>query len=95
MIHMIGGWLVVEQFDKTEKDKARNLGENPFLNVLSINSNFGKIVHIDGKPAKCPKSGILQVGTQVYFGNAFEKIIMDGREVLVMKEENVFATVTE
>ena len=87
MVNMANGWIAVERHDKVAADKTRNLGENPFLQAMSVSNNFGKVVFSHNREQR--------VATLIYFGNSYEKIIMDGRELLIMKADNVFATVTE
>lgn len=81
-VNPVNGMILVEPLDKLKK-KA---GENPFANIVASN-NLGTVKH-----SSTPD---YSVGLQIYFGSQYEKIIVDGAEVLAMKVENVIATVTD
>ena len=98
MIFMINGYFAVERNDQVGKDKAKILGENPFLTSMTVSNNFGKIAFLqkseDGAILHAGV-GALKVGMNVYFGNKYEKIVMDGRELLIMDRDNIFSVAIE
>jgi hypothetical protein len=71
--------VVVEPYNKA----AKREGDSPFASVV-VSNNFGTIKYSRLGP---------EVGLQVYFGGQYERIIMEGVEVLAMKRENVIAWV--
>lgn len=79
----VNAMLVVEQYDKGRK-RAQEGG--PFTSVIA-SANFG-IVKYSSNENYPP-------GAQVYFGSEHQKLVVEGAEVLVMKETNVIALAAE
>lgn len=79
---MFNGYILVEQMDKVKKKSD----SSPFTRPV-INTNLGTVKYSsdDG----CP------IGMEVYFGGKYEKINVDGVEVLAMKFDNIIAKVME
>lgn len=75
--------LIIEPFDRLKK---HSLGDNPFAHVVASN-NLGTVKYslVSG----------LEPGRQVYFGSQYEKLIIEGVEVLAMKVENIIAVVND
>ncbi len=75
----VNSMLLVEQFDKARK---RSEGGSPFVTVIA-SANLGTV--------KYSSSQQFPVGTKIYFGSSHQKLIVEGTEVLAMKEDNVIA----
>lgn len=71
-----------------EKPKKSSLDEELFAEV-KLTFNWGVIVGV-GNEVKNPK---LQVGAEIYFKDS-SKIMMENKEVLVVKEDDVIGIVT-
>jgi hypothetical protein len=78
----VKGILLVEQYDKLKKHNS----SSPFTSVV-VSNNLGTV--------KYSSDDDYPVGTQIYFANQFEKLTVEGQEVLAVKVENVFAKVVE
>lgn len=78
----VAGIIFVEGLDKLKKRTSHD----PFTSLVS-SSNLGTV--------KYSSDVEFPTGTQVYFGNTFEKLLVEGGEVMAMKTDNVLAKVTE
>lgn len=81
----VNNMILVERHDKGKQGKA--LGSNPFASVIA-SANLGIIKYANDT---CGFS----VGDQVYFGSTFQTLMVEGAEVLAMKEDNVIAYLEE
>jgi len=81
-INMRGDWIGVEELKKAPVKK-----DDWFVDV-EASRNLGIVVH-SGEHSK------IETGTKVYFGNDFERLLIESKEILVMESENVIATVEE
>ena len=77
------GVIVVEIFDKREKADIMN----PFASIVA-SANLGIVKY----SRACND---LDVGQKIYFGGQYERLIIEGVDVLAMKESNVIAIVEE
>jgi hypothetical protein len=78
----VNDFLVLVPFDKPKK----GLRENPFSSLVASN-NLGTVKyssHLD-----------YPEGTQVYFGGQYEKLIVEGAEVIAIRTENIIAKLEE
>lgn len=79
-LKIMNGYVLLERYDKAKKK-----GDNsPFTSMLTSN-NLGIVKY----------SGIVDitVGTQVYFAGQFESMVVDGFELLAMKQDNIIGVV--
>jgi len=81
-VQMLGKRVGVEPLNKATPKK-----ESLFVTPDS-SRNIGIIIYAGDA------SGFT-VGVKVYFGNKYERLPMEGKDILVMESENVLATVEE
>lgn len=81
-VNPVNEFLVLVPFDKPRK----SLGENPFSSLVASN-NLGTV--------KYSSNLDFPEGTQVYFGGQYEKLIVEGVEVIAIKTENIIAKLQE
>lgn len=74
--------ILVELFDKRQKRQDGN----PFASIVT-SANLGTV--------KYSSSEAFPVGTKVYFGNKYEKILIEGVETLAMNVDAVIAKVKD
>lgn len=79
---MLRNLLGVEQLGKSQKD------ENAMFASAEVGFNTGKVLYVGEELANK-----FSPGQRLYFGNTRELIRIDGKDVIVMKEDNVFAIV--
>lgn len=76
---VLDGFLIVEKYDKIKK---RN--DSPFQQAVS-NNNLGTVLESADED--------FQPGNLVYFMNKYERVVMGGAEVYVMKRDNIFKVI--
>jgi len=74
----VNKFIIVERYHSA--GKRRN--DSPFISV-STSDNLGRV--------KFSNNETFSPGTVVYFGNKYERILMQGVEVLAMQEDNIVA----
>jgi co-chaperonin GroES (HSP10) len=87
MMVPINGKIFVERLEKRKEEGQFS----SFGQLLQSNNSLGTIIMLE-QTEQASKFGISK-GCTVYFGNKVEKIFMDGREVMVMDFDNIFAVV--
>jgi len=70
-------YIIVERYDKVDKTTK--------FQSITINNNMGRIIESGDDDWK--------EGEIIYFLKDFERVMMDGKEVLVMKHENILKLV--
>lgn len=81
-VQMRGKRVGVEQVGKTENSKS--------LLAMPEDASAVGIIRFVGSVSED-----LKVGTKVYFGKSHHQLRMNGMNILVMDEENVYAIVAE
>ncbi len=82
-VNPVLGMLIVVPLDKVKKGAT----DNPFANMV-VSNNLGTVKYRSDESDYA-------AGELVYFGSVYERLVMEGVEVLAMKEDNIFAFVDE
>jgi len=81
----VNGAIFVEKYDKIKKMKD----SSPF-SALPTNDSLGVIKAVDASlEIDYP------IGTKIFFKNKFERIFVNGFEMLVMEKDNIVAILNE
>jgi hypothetical protein len=75
------GYILVELFDKVNRKRSESA---PFIEQTTSN-NLGVVKHTDHED--------FPVGTQVYFGDKYTRIMVGAYEMLAMKADDIIAKV--
>lgn len=73
-----------------EQNKSQGRGEGQLFASAEVTFNTGIILFV-GEDL----SSEFSPGQKIYFGAQREKIRMDGKDIMVMEEKNVFAVVED
>lgn len=82
-IKMVNKKIGVEKLGKSSKKI-----DNSFLAMIEVVDNLG-IIRFSFEGSQFP------VGTKVYYGSKREEVRMNGKDIQIMDEENIFAIVEE
>lgn len=85
MLKIVNSKILVEKLDRL-KDRKVTSGA-PFGQFLQSSDNLATIIHMDDQVRETG----LSVGMQVYFSGTVDKIVVEGRELLVIEAKNVIA----
>lgn len=84
-IRMRKNLVAVQKLGKHEKKSALD----DLISMPEVSNSLGIVRYVG------PEVEDLKVGQKVYFGNKRYEFYMEGMNVLVMDEENVYATIEE
>lgn len=78
-LKIVNDYLLLEK-----KTGEKRIEKSAFISIPQVNNNFGVVRYADEKLENL-------VGKSFYFKNQFEHVIFEGKELLVMKQENLIA----
>ena len=92
MISIQNQWIVVAKDDKVSGNN-KDLGANPFLSAMGVSNSYGIVQYENSFFDEENGDFEVCVGDKVYFGKEYQIVTMEGREVFVMKPDNIIAFV--
>jgi co-chaperonin GroES (HSP10) len=81
-IKMQNGYIAVVKAVATANKDA----SNPYLATMALGENTGEVVYAEDS---------CLVGTRVYFSKDFERLVINGKDLLVMKPANIIAIIKD